>query len=66
MSDNTTVISLLKKQCRNRNREMSKICKIKQNHDNLIQNKVITELDNDDIKCSHTLIELSIQQWKRY
>ena len=27
---------------------------------------VVNELDNDNIKSSHTLIELSVAQWKRY
>ena len=35
-------------------------------HDNLLFNKVIKDLNDDDFKSSHTLIELSHNQWKRY
>ena len=35
-------------------------------HDKLLFNTVIKDLDDDNLKSSHTLIELSTNQWKRY
>ena len=35
-------------------------------HDKLLFNTVIEDLDDDNLKSSHTLIELSNNQWKRY
>ena len=35
-------------------------------HDNLLFDKVIKDMNDDDLKSSHTLIELSHKQWKSY
>ena len=59
-------LNCLQKLSRNRNRYIAKQQQIKKNNKELLEMSVVNELDNDNMKSSHTLIELSDTQWKRY
>ena len=60
------LFNFLRKISRNRNRYIVKQNTIKKSNEDLLEMNVVNELDNVNIKSSHTLIELSVVQWKIY
>ena len=63
---NTLIIYNFQKTSRNRNRHIAKQQTISKSNEKLLQMNVINELVSDNTQSSHTMIELSLVQWKKY